>query len=48
MTQKTCGKMRLQLIMVQYAQAYGPNARLANANCSYSTWLYQAIKNSVM
>ena len=29
-TQKNCGEMTLQLIIAQYAQAYGPNARFMN------------------
>ena len=34
-------------IIVQYAHQYGPNARLMNAYCSYSTPLYHAMKNSI-
>ncbi len=43
-----CGEKTLQLIIAQYAQAYGPVALLRNAYCSYSTPEYQAINSSVM
>ena len=46
--QKTCGTSTLHDTMIQYAQAYCPNARLRNANDSYIDPLYQAMKNSMV
>ena len=40
-------EITLQLIIVQYAHAYGPNARFMNAKRSYGLPLYQAMKNSI-
>ncbi len=34
LNQKSCGEITLQLTMIQYAQAYWPNARLMKANFS--------------
>src|SRR6185503_20364554 len=45
--QKTCGLITLQLIMIQYAHAYGPSARFMNVKNSYGLPLYQDVKNSV-
>ena len=45
--QKIWGIMTLQIIIVQYAQAYGPNARFIKTYCSASTPEYQAMKNSI-
>ena len=46
--QYSCGKITLQLIIVQYAHAYGPVARLWKKT-QRSYWLpeYQAMKNSI-
>jgi hypothetical protein len=33
--------------MIQYAHAYGPNARFWNANDSYGLPPYHAMKNSI-
>ena len=43
-----CGEKTLQLIIAQYAQAYGPVALFKNAYCSYSTPEYHAMNNSVI
>jgi hypothetical protein len=32
--QNSCGEITLQVIIVQYAQAYGPVARFRKAYCS--------------
>src|SRR3989304_8843936 len=46
LNQNNCGATTLQKTMIQYAQAYGPIARLATANCSKIFPLYQAMKTS--
>src|SRR5690606_11468812 len=46
--QNTWGEITLQVIMIQYAQAYGPEILLRNAYCSPGTPEYQATNNSVM
>src|SRR5215467_11920579 len=43
--QKNCGLMTLQLIIVQYAQAYGPSARFLKVKNSYGLPLYHDVKN---
>ena len=45
--QNTCGVTTLQKTIVQYAQAYGPNARLMKTNPSTGLPLYQEMKNSI-
>src|SRR5437868_2476339 len=45
--QKNCGESTLQEIIVQYAHAYGPIARLMNVKRSYGLPEYQAMKNSM-
>jgi len=34
LNQNSCGEITLQEIIIQYAQAYGPNALLIKVNCS--------------
>jgi glutamine synthetase len=46
--QNTWGVRTLQDIIIQYAQAYGPNALFTNANPSYSFPEYHAMKNSAV
>ena len=48
LNQKICGVITLQLTIIQYAQLYGPNARLMKAKDSYSSPLYHAMKNSIV
>ena len=45
--QKNCGVRTLQLIIHQYPQPYGPNARLMKVYRSKGLPLYQAMKNSI-
>src|SRR5258706_15176224 len=45
--QNTWGVATLQNTIVQYAQAYGPNARLMNTNPSAGFPLYHEMKNSI-
>ena len=47
LNQNSCGLMTLQLIMIQYAHQYGPNARFLKAYSSYGLPPYQAMKNSM-
>ena len=47
LNQKSCGMSTLQLIIVQYAHQYGPNARFMNVKRSYALPQYQAMKNSI-
>ena len=42
-----CGATTLQPIIVQYAHAYGPNARLMKTKRSVGLPEYQAMKNSI-
>lgn len=37
LNQNTCGAIKLQVIILQYAHQYGPVALLMKAYCSYST-----------
>src|SRR4029077_12497840 len=45
--QNTWGAATLQDTIVQYAQAYGPNARLMKTNPSAGFPLYHEMKNSI-
>ena len=45
--QYNCGEITLHVIMIQYAQLYGPLNRLMKAYDSYSTPEYQLMKSSV-
>src|SRR6201987_5967515 len=47
LNQNNCGDTTLQVIIAQYAQAYGPVARFKNAYCSNSTPEYHDMNNSV-